>query len=715
VPRDAFRLLLDTPQRRIRDDLIALTAGFSDWREAFSENIWLEPVTRTAILAPTPKHPEWRSSGSGIYRRLRKGDYWIGSATGHTGDPAKWYENDRGVVKGDWMIHNTDANDVLYTVRPYPANQGWMLSYYAFNVGNDRWIQIEFGWGDQGTVAGAVSCRVWSDGEVEVWKDGRRVGTGSLGGLESGGSDQTSGACVDLLLLPWRRRELLISTNQGGGFSQVFLDLDDDADGQIILPAAQFWWRIPEGAVAVQLHPVSYRESGQVTSRKYRMRAAPGAGRASTIRPIGFPGAFPFAGALRNANNSGAFVANGTAVEARVRVELAGDGFAMPFLNGACAMFPATFVNTPDETLDITAQCTDGPIKITIPDDVEGVRVAVTIRDENGYDDYKFGTNRAARLMYGDLVCMELRSEPPKLNIQHKSLERSNPVEMEFRDIWAGLERITFSDDVPFDQWSAADAFRFLFSFVVDPSLCVIDASLETFLIEPTDGREDFGTIAKVGDSAAKWIRRLHEDYCGDMFLGFKPTALGYVPHVLKLDRYRSADHTVWMETSEVGTPPADFDPVELVIRSYEETQLNPEANIVFVTGWDPAAKAPIFVSMEDQRSTDPTIARAERPINHMGEPVKYGLVDPSLTRLKLVEDVCKAIYNRITWPRWLVNCRLIPQIVQATNLPLWRGDALLIDTRGTFEVRSQEMELVIEKSTMVRRRGSLEAEYLWD
>jgi hypothetical protein len=116
---------------------------------------------------------------------------------------------------------------------------------------------------------------------------------------------------------------------------------------------------------------------------------------------------------------------------------------------------------------------------------------------------------------------------------------------------------------------------------------------------------------------------------------------------------------------------------------------------------------------MEDERSTDPTPARNERPVNHMGEPVKFGLVDPSLTRLKLVEKVCLAYYNRITWPRWLISCELIPQIVEDASLPLWRGDAVDVDTRGVFEVTALTMDLIIEKETIVRRRGTLNAEYL--
>lgn len=699
-----LKVVLDGQQRRAWRDRVILVAGHRDWSSRFRQDVWLDPVTNTLALAPMVYRDGWRTSSAGEFRRLRLGEF-----TGSNLD--KWYEHDRGTVEGggDWFLCNTTTNDVLTTSETFPPNQGWHIAYYPANVGDERYIHLECGWGT------AVSLRFWSDGVAEVWKGETRVGEHNYKGAD-GSSAQTAYDCVNLLLLPWRLRELLVVSNQSGGFAHSFDDLLDDEEGQEIVPSSRFWVEVPVGAAQLQVAPVSYAASGYACSRLGIFNGEPSGGSVES-RVIGWGSA---TASLVEGDDPEASYSSGT--RARVRVDLSGGGVSTPHVIGATAGIGPTTAQTSDEPLYITEDLTRVDLDIT--ENPGGAAVSLSFKWSSDPDDLTerlAAQNRPAALELGDLPFFDGFTEPAERDIGTDLV--GTTVRLSCRDRWRRFETYLFRDEIPLDGMTLAEAFRFVAAAAgEDETTLVIGSDAESFLLPVPDGDGQWSNDVRVGDSAADWLLLLHETYCGSWFLGFKPDPEeGYRLHIEPQSRSQASLRTLYarVEDAVLIAGVSEEEAVKHVYRSYRETRLEPECNIVNVVGLEPSTKRPILVTFEDERSLDPTIPRAQRPENWLGEPRSYGFGDPAITTLATAERAAHELYNLLTWPRWLaeVECELLTREVEVgeetIDFPLWRGDAVTLDGIGVFRIVAFGCSFVVETEERQVRRANYTLEYL--
>ncbi len=211
---------IDVPEPRVNFDRLVWSADGTTWDDLATADVYIDPVTLTAMLTPLPETFEWATSYGGAYARLRKSDYALVDSN--------WIENPRSNA-GDWYLESNSGERVT-TNTVYTANQPFYLAAYVHQKKSDSAPFLYCGWGNPAT---GVSLRFSGNGDTTVYKGGVRVGF-----YEAGGDDvfakRKRGAVGDedfsLLLIPCRGTELLVLTSSGAGFSHVFADLPLTAD-----------------------------------------------------------------------------------------------------------------------------------------------------------------------------------------------------------------------------------------------------------------------------------------------------------------------------------------------------------------------------------------------------------------------------------------------------------------------------------------------------
>jgi len=248
-------IYLDSPQVRLKSDTLSTLVSGHDWDpttwgSAFGS--WVEPVGRRAMLEPAPINGQWTQSSSGIFSKWTGADFTLmgGYASTLGGGNAWCDDNTEG--GGPYMLYNSSTGNTSnvggYTNFNLPLNQpvcfemfvpdGVPANYPIVNLGISASIDGSTG----------VSMQIFGGGSCNVYKNGAPVGNYSLSGDLFGYYDanqNTFGAApkgwLRLVIIPCSDRELLVvCPTFGGGFSHVFLDLEEGIAGQTILNAAPF-------------------------------------------------------------------------------------------------------------------------------------------------------------------------------------------------------------------------------------------------------------------------------------------------------------------------------------------------------------------------------------------------------------------------------------------------------------------------------------------
>ena len=187
-----------------------------------SSNIWQDPATLTMMLAPLPVTAAWSTTYSGLYARFQKTDYTLTT-------PAKWKQMQIR-ASGDYYLQSLDVTERATLTTAFSANQSVYLSLYVPGLKDtDKSVILKCGWG----VGSAGSVEVWfaANGSAQVFKSGVLVGSYERGdsniapavGAQTAKSSRSD--FIGIMMIPARRRELLVTTSDGTNFSHVFDDL----------------------------------------------------------------------------------------------------------------------------------------------------------------------------------------------------------------------------------------------------------------------------------------------------------------------------------------------------------------------------------------------------------------------------------------------------------------------------------------------------------
>lgn len=706
----AWSFVFDHAQRRHSRLRIGIALGGEDLLyDELSSGVWCEPVTKSLMLRPRVLYPDWDTSNSGAYAKLGFTDF---------GSPA-------GIVVADQSGNGsrpflTGANNIdLITTASWPKNQGFVVSYLAYSNGEDNRIVLECGWNGAAGVSDATAVRVYASGRAEVWREGVLMSTGSI----SGGSapSNTANQTVTLMIIPCRRRELLVVSTSGAGFRAVFGDIDEDATDPTITPADQFWVRQPDVSTNILVAPLRYATSGEAYSVLYSMGEAPDvsdvaeefgnaawAGGTDIYRLFGdqsYMTGNSDAGTCSLANDDGsAFTPDGTIRDCRLKIALSGDGDSSPVIYGAEMGFaPASVLTDDSEEFDATEYVSS--CSFELPDGGGATAFVEFIQHPDllaGVASLKTQCNRPFRISCEGTTIMNGRLSPPSYKETHQPL--ADRVRFEVVTTIQALKNYKLRDLKPFDGMLLSHAtddcvFRWCLKQVgvQDSAMDLETSAVRVGETAPATCGE-WNEAGRVGESLWEIMERLIEDNLGGWFYDVVPKLSGADFVVCSQATLEGTAVVGELYTNEADAIAGAVDPADTWKHKAREIDVQvvaPESNEVIITGFDPRGRKAIGAIKRDYDSQDATLAPSARPDNWLGEPALLGIINAGITNQTLADGAADVVAARIFVTRHLKEVECEMQWADEDNgVPLWRGHGQTLN--GTdYLVQSLSVQLV--------------------
>ncbi len=709
----ALSLELDGAETRIARARMVLRVDGRAW-DPLRGSALVEGVARTGLLMPVAATDAWQGAG-GRLERFARADYTLAN-------PDRWRELNRRFA-GDLFLESLGVNEGVTYPAVWPANQPFVLSWFSYGAGSERVVTLEVGLGT-GSEA-EVRLRFWSDGKCEVWRNGAMVGQGNLferrATSQSGRgasaltarSDRSAlaGRLVEVWLLPSRGRDLLLASNQGGGFCYTFAEIDPADRAANVTGAGTLFWHVPVGKALVQAAPLRFAQTGTLLSRPLTWREAPGAGESPVLALwADAPDGSSAHSRLVEEDGETPFVPDGVRRTCRIAVDLAGDGTVTPWVYGASA----TIVERRAATHSADATALDPWVRsaeLQVPEAPAGLTFTVMLRDPAaieaaGAAQLRTVGNRPLAARIGDVTLLAGRTQPVELIDAPAAAAQS--LTLSVRDGCAALERCRIMDPEPFDGMELTDALTLLLGMGGDPTLAEIEPIDFTLpLVGPTSDGE-FALMPSVGDTPLDWIERLIQAYAGDAVWGWAPGLDGarFCFALVATLNGAAAKRTLYAAAEEARAGGG------ALCRALRTTVLPAEANEVCVTGRDPRTGLPIRATYRDRVSQDPILAPADRPPGWQGEPLRYGWVDPALPDLPSVRRRLAALVPRLTRVRRLVEWSS-ELLLDTKGVPLWRGDCVELDTIGKARILTLACRFELEAEGAAHRAARYTAELL--
>lgn len=750
-----LRLDLDYSQERTKIDAQTVLAQGSypgrngrvtGWDFTLSSaDVWQDPVTWTLFLRPNVKKEAWNTSGVGDYARYRKAQFTFTT-------PAGWVEEVGSEANtGDyWLAIDglTADESVITTAAVGDINAPVYFAWFGGNANQQRYKVWEAGWNDVASSATGVSLIYWSDDVIEVYKDGVFKSSYKLGGEKAQAAAQQSFQSV--MLLPCRKRELLVVSGDNTGFSHVFDDLNEDDDEPVVTAASKFWIKVPVQAGTTrsfkfQFARIKTSTEAYVVSRSLSFATAPVAAMehdsalvyadkygGTLLDPLGTQVRY-----LVDDNGSTPFVANGVRVACRIKATLQHPtGLKMFGLYGVLDGFNSLIENTAEGTFDLVPYVYECGLRVCEAADSTTIPVSLGRVDEmetawlesrggdatSGEMGLKTQANRPVKAYFGDQetgwLLMGGRSQNPKVEL---GIDDSlTTISFDIRDRWAALEKYVFRDIVPLDGILFHDALKFVVGRVLgsDPSRYDVE---ETTLRIPKGSSQaagEWGFLIRAGDRASQVVERLIDTFACDWFYSFVPLVDHTVFRARSVDTLDSEPAVEIFLTSEeaqvqledegyANRVAAKLTPYR-VCHEYRQETLPVEATEIRVTGQDGRTGLPIqaFKSLPDLE--DPTLGpgtgNAEdglRPEGWRGEKEVAGLVDGAINTQSVLLKVAAKFANRVQVPRTLGEwaCGLL---FRPDGAIVFKGDVVRIKGIGDFRVTSIEASFIKEPDELL-------------
>lgn len=715
MPRPEFDFTIDGTQWRQAKDRIGFSASGSGFNTGqFFSNTWIDPLTNTLMLRPACITATWYTSNAGSYAKLGLADYGLS---------APWTETDiTGVGGSKYLTAPTSAKGTaVTTTATYPKNTGFYVGFFGYSEGS-QYVLAEFGWANTGSVTSDVAVRLYSDGLVEVWKDGYKRVEGNVTGAKGNASIQNS--LIELLLIPCRRKELLVISTAGNGVRAIFEDIADDDPDPIITPATNFWVRM-NGTFKFQSAPLRYATSGYACSVVYDLAEAPDTGAVmetftnpswatpSTVRTYGdisyrTGNTDAVVGSLVEEDGSTAFVPNGVKKKVRVKMTLSGNGLSSPVVYGAFGGWKSLSANT--DPIDIANL---SPAWQRMKFDVPETGGATLTWDLYNPDQCNIiglysHANKPTRTYLGNTIFHDGITEP----VQY--IEGTN----------ADNDRVTITANSHIS--TLLKSYMFRERFVFDGMLishasqdCVIrrlihlvggsdsDLSLETSTVRAGESApavcNDFNEIADIGENAWDYLSRVMQDYLGGWWYGEYPvvdTGSSTIQFTVKSPATingASSKYTWYGTYAEAITAGISQDEAwRHVYRQHRWNYINPEANEIVVTGYDPRLDLPVQTIKRDSASIDPTLAPSSRPNNWIGGTSRLGLINKALSNQDQADATAQVLFDRCSPSRTINEIEVeLPVVDDVDGMPIWVSDKVTLGILGDFIVSSISGEVV--------------------
>ena len=711
----AFSIQVDTPQMRLLLDGVSTLVGKQDWDlgQLDDNGTYLDGSTGTVLLLPGALDgPNWTTSNTGIYAKLPSSDFTLTNSNSNVSNVTLTNNSDGS----DWIkaINSTSAGGAVKAITTYnvAVNQAMVVSLF---IGNGTPTSTEgpsFGWGSSGDYTTGVSLRSYYDGSFDIWKAGVKLANFTVSGQNAdyGQTDgqissQTPNQYINFLLIPCRGRELLILTSNGGGYSYIFEDIPEGNPSNVpITPAAPFWFESYPGAnCTFQMALCQYVSSGNAIGKQSFWRYDPGASPTfgfQTWLNQDLEGCTTSVLVADGLNPSVAYINNTNGV--RLNVTMTGTTITSgpytptvtPFLYGVRGYtLPQLAMTWGENPLDVTTFALE--LSVSDSDSVGGLHAMLKVKDPLGIiaagvaldptnqpgAGIQWQKNRAWRI-YDDTgtQIIEGRNLKPSLSMGTYIDSSGNAVwgtvtnpaefvDFEIRDLWDALEKFVFKDQIPLDGFTLLDAL-----VLVTDNAGITDStnqlglgvrtwnmstSLATYVL-PQGGsvtNSDYNFLIESGDKASDIIDRLFKTYAGNAFLSLVPSGGWSQPNLLVEADMPSTAALDLYDSYATALAASVSDPDYLdYFRKVDVQTLEPEANDIYVQGFDYRFKRPILSHKVDVTNANPTVIPAARTPQWLGERRSYAWNDPSLATQGACNYAIGLLYARLTIARSLVE-----------------------------------------------------------
>lgn len=687
----------DVPEPRTQYGRLMVAGDGTTFDITNSSNVWQDPVTLTTMLAPLPMTTAWDTTYSGNYARFQKSDYTLTTS-------AKWKQMEVRAA-GDYYLQSLDVTERATLTTSWAANTGAYISMYVPGLKTTgKNIILKAGW----NVGSSGSVEVWlaADGTAQVYKSGVLKGTynrndanispqAGASGVKSPKSDFLS-----ILMIPFRRRELLVVATNGTAFSHLFDDLDP-ALTNTILPASQFSWLVPSGQATIQCSKAFFETSGYIYTSPKKLRYPPptGATFGSTFGAdiVSANTSLTMTGSVVKADGT-SYTPNGVIQDVRGKVSLTGAGTGSYGVYVADIVYDPPLTDSYDGTVDVTTYIKT--LNLAVEEDGKATcRITAIAKQlvDAGVEQPDVTSDRPVRIAlsdgavtptYVDMFRGTLR--PPKIEYLEGDTSYN----------WAlySYEGVDRSGD--FDLAYIVESYPYDGLTVVNTIIDLMyiggyDANVyyagDTPLLElpytPNMAKGQYTFAPDYGDTVGSYLEKIKQEYYATWLTGWFPSASGYLYYWRDVDAESTASTMTLYQSIANATSAGVTEALrpKRVIRTLNSFYEQPECTQVAVVGQDPITGLEIPKVIIDSAAEDPTTPPASRPRNWRGRPIPYQFRDPVLTTQAAVDAAAQMLYDRLTPGRTMIEWESDLLVTNVTNRPLWLADIIkLIDTDGT-------------------------------
>jgi hypothetical protein len=746
-----YRLQVDIPEPRPAQGRLAIGYDGTMLAQGFrTSGIWIDPCTLTAMLKPLPLTELWATSYTGNYARFDP------NAAYTIPTPSKW-ERIQIRAAGDFFLRAKQATDeIVQVTTAFVKNQPVFLTWYKpeVKIMADAPV-LRLYWNYQSaTTSGELKLVFYANGKCEIYKNGLLVNTydrqGSNFAPGSGyvATYSTNQQFNDILIIPYRRRELLVHTNYGLSFSHVFTDLDETLTTNDITPAGKFAFSVPTGKAAVQVAKCLFSQSGTFIASQQVLRYAPPTTVAGPpVYPLFTYETYsdvcgPNIGdtlttstslvwedpavadwqSWPTVDNGTTSLWNGIKKTVRMKVSLSNNTRVQtPTIYGVEAFWDPYPVQTYNGIVDVSSAVKS--LNVEVNEDGRAIMTASfwsSLMATAGVIQPEVTSDRPFRLqvktrdtapaVYCDIMIGTLDS--PKINrMDNDTANRWSTYDFQGNDRSSDFD-ITMVQATPaLDDYPLGNAIRNLVrlcGYVDDGGAydnCSIfianDGSPTEFVLPFTTNasKGEWTWTVERGETVGGALDRLQSDFASTWVKGWFPNSNNAGGYTYSWETPNTAptaaDVTLWPTVEAANNPQqgnltmpyASF----CVYRSLNIWTEPAECNSVVVVGRDPRRGQIIYGYFQDGPSQDATLAPASRPLNWRGRPVHYILTDPSLTSQSKVSYATGILQNRLTVNRQMIEVSsdmLIRNLGAAEDQrPIWINDTIKIMAQSSYTV----------------------------
>lgn len=705
-----MRIFFDPSEPRPEKGRLSVGSDGTTWDLSVSQNMWIDPATQTAMLKPLPLTAAWNTTFTGNYARLGLSDF-SGS------EIAKWEQygiNKSALNKALSMKSTSSAS--IQTTTSYPANTPMFVKYYrntSQDSTDDTFLVLGYAVGS----GSSVQVKFKESGEISIFKNGVLEGIYDRGSSNAGGKFSFTGTFnpsqkyVNVLLIPFRTRELLVVTDNGICFSHVFkgYDFPNNVTTNPITPAGAFSITVPNGKISIQVARCYFEQTGYIMGPAKTLRYAPtfsdwaGLQYQSYYDYFGNGASNPTLTPSVVSDIAGypVFNATGSSVgPVRFKMEFSGasggtnaglycgDAFSDPPYSST-AMGSYVDVTNAVQSLELSVS-EDGRASINISTRTK-LLIKAGVVQPTITGDRPVQIQIKANADWIDIFRGTM--SPPKISYEtsDKGLDLA-VLEFEGVDRFGDFDVSMVPESIPLDYLSIYGVMNNLLPMAgYDPTIYLQSYHSSTFTVpySANISKGSYSMIPKRGDYVGGLIQQFRDTYLANWFIGWRPTNNTTPPGGYK---FQIADPNVVGTTSVMSLYLSNYDAIAYgghttktaykhTIRSLKRYFESPEANQVAVVGADPTTGKLLYSYYIDAASQDPTYPPVSRPQNWRGRPVQYILSEPSLTTQAGVNQAAQTIFNRIGTGRQIVEWEsdfLIVDSIVGVYIP-WIGDTVTI------------------------------------